>query len=152
MLCSTSGNRARLKMGRHSVPARLRNTERTLYMGCHVLTPAIGGSILILGGIGTGIAYIWETNVINGWGATVASTVTYLTPFGGVLLGFLLLGEMVHANQIVDGTIVIFGILVGQGRLRLPRSLTLSNDDKTVSPPQSEETRLRTRRSPQLNE
>ena len=116
--------------------------------GPMTLTPAIAGSVLILGGIGTGIAYIWYTNVINAWGATVASTVTYLTPIGGVLLGVLLLGETVHWNQIVGGTIVIFGILAGQGRLRLPHRLKQGNEDKTVLPPQSEETRLQTRRSP----
>jgi drug/metabolite transporter (DMT)-like permease len=54
------------------------------------------GACSYFGGIGTGIAYIWYTNVINAWGATVASTVTYLTPIGGVLLGVLLLGETVH--------------------------------------------------------
>lgn len=86
--------------------------------GAITLTPAVGWSVLILGGIGTGIAYIWYTNVINAWGATAASTVTYLTPIGGVLLGVLLLGESVHWNQIMGGVIVIFGILVGQGRLR----------------------------------
>ena len=99
--------------------------------GTITLTPAIAGSVLVLGGIGTGIAYIWYTNVINAWGATVASTVTYLTPIGGVLLGVLLLGETVHWNQIIGGTIVILGILVGQGRIRPPNRQNRNNDDKS---------------------
>ncbi|WP_426988572.1 DMT family transporter [Pseudarthrobacter sp. Y6] len=85
------------------------------------LNPGIVGSILILGGVGTGIAYIWYTNVINAWGSTMASTVTYLTPIGGVILGVMVLGETIHWNQIVGGTVVIIAILIGQGRLRPPQ-------------------------------
>ncbi len=32
------------------------------------LSPAIIGSVLLLGAVGTGVAYIWYTNVINAWG------------------------------------------------------------------------------------
>ncbi len=38
-------------------------------------------SVLTLGVLGTGLAYVWNTNVVAGWGATNASTVTYLTPW-----------------------------------------------------------------------
>ena len=85
------------------------------------LTPGIVESVVVLGGIGTGIAYVWYTNVINAWGATNASTVTYLTPITGIILGTLILGETIVWNQIVGGIIIIIAILVGQGRLRPPR-------------------------------
>ncbi len=81
------------------------------------LSPAIVGSILLLGAVGTGLAYIWYTNVINAWGATVASTVTYLTPVVGVVLGVLVLDERVQWNQLVGGIIVILAVLVSQGKL-----------------------------------
>ncbi|MDJ0337870.1 DMT family transporter [Cryobacterium sp. PH31-O1] len=91
--------------------------------GTVTLTPGIVASVVVLGGVGTGLAYIWYTNVINAWGATIASTVTYLTPIGGVLLGVLILGEALRWNEIVGGTIVIIAILIGQGQLR-PRRRT----------------------------
>ncbi|TFD82824.1 EamA family transporter [Cryobacterium fucosi] len=86
------------------------------------LTPGIVGSVIVLGGIGTGIAYVWYTNVINAWGAPSASTVTYLTPITGILLGVLILGETILWNQVVGGIIVVLAILVGQGRLRPPHN------------------------------
>ena len=84
------------------------------------LSPAIIASIVLLGAVGTGIAYIWYTNVINAWGATIASTVTYLTPIGGVVLGILVLGEKIRWNEIAGGIIVVLAILTSQGRLPLP--------------------------------
>ncbi len=83
------------------------------------LTPSIVVSILLLGAVGTGLAYIWYTNVINAWGATIASTVTYLTPIGGVLLGVLVLHERIEWNEIIGGVVVIVAVLVSQGRVKL---------------------------------
>ncbi|MGN6609078.1 MAG: DMT family transporter, partial [Jatrophihabitans sp.] len=78
------------------------------------------GSVLALGMFGTGLAYLWNTNVINAWGATNASTVTYLTPVVGVALGAIVLDEGVRWNEPVGAALVIVGIGVGQGRVRLP--------------------------------
>lgn len=89
------------------------------------LSPAIVISIILLGAIGTGLAYIWYTNVINAWGATVASTVTYLTPIGGVILGILVLGEHIYWNEIVGGIIVVLAVLVSQGRLKASWAMPL---------------------------
>lgn len=80
------------------------------------VTPAIVASMVVLGAVGTGIAYVWYTNVINAWGATIASTVTYLTPITGVLLGILVLGESLHWNEIVGVLVVVVAILISQGR------------------------------------
>jgi drug/metabolite transporter (DMT)-like permease len=79
-------------------------------------------SVAVLGVIGTGIAYIWYSNVINSWGATIASTVTYLTPVTGIALGVAVLGEHIRWNEIVGGGVVILGVLVSQGRIRARRS------------------------------
>ena len=57
------------------------------------LTPRVVASVLALGVLGTGLAYVWLTNIVVGWGATNASTVTYLTPLVGVVLGVVVLGR-----------------------------------------------------------
>lgn len=83
------------------------------------LSVSVVASIVLLGGVGTGFAYIWYTNVINAWGATIASTVTYLTPVGGVLLGVAVLDETIEWNEVLGGGVIILGVLISQGRLRI---------------------------------
>ncbi|WP_127131591.1 DMT family transporter [Georgenia sp. SYP-B2076] len=83
------------------------------------LTPAIVASIVVLGALGTGVAFIWNTDVVIAWGATLASTVTYLTPVVGVVLGVVVLHETLSINQPIGAAIVILGILIGQGHVRL---------------------------------
>lgn len=51
------------------------------------------------------------------WGATNASTLTYLTPLLGVTLGAAILAEPVRWNEPVGAIIIIVGIALGQGRL-----------------------------------
>ncbi len=80
-------------------------------------------SMVALGVLGTGLAYVWNTNVVQDWGATSASTVTYLTPVVGVLLGVAVLGERFAWNQPLGAVLVVVGIAVGQGRLRRRPSL-----------------------------
>ncbi len=74
-------------------------------------------SVLALGAVGTGLAYVWNNNVVTAWGATNASTVTYLTPVVGVLLGVVILREPLGWNEPVGAAIVIIGVAVTQGRL-----------------------------------
>jgi len=85
------------------------------------LTPGIVASLLTLGILGTGIAYIWNINVLRAWGPTNASTVTYITPVVGVLLGVIVLGETFSANQPAGAALVLVGILFTQQRIRLSR-------------------------------
>jgi drug/metabolite transporter (DMT)-like permease len=79
-------------------------------------------SVLVLGVVGTGLAYVWNTDVVAGWGATNASTVTYLTPLVGVALGVLILSEHVSWNQPLGAFVVVLGITISQERLQV-RSL-----------------------------
>jgi drug/metabolite transporter (DMT)-like permease len=74
-------------------------------------------SVLALGAAGTGLAYVWNNNVVTAWGATSASTVTYLTPVVGVLLGVVILREPLGWNEPAGAAIVVTGIAVSQGRL-----------------------------------
>jgi drug/metabolite transporter (DMT)-like permease len=88
-----------------------------------VLTPVeldlwIVLSMLLLGCVGTGIAYIWNQNTVRAWGPTRASTVTYITPVVGVVLGVVLLGEHLSWNEPVGALVVFLGILLAQDRLR----------------------------------
>jgi drug/metabolite transporter (DMT)-like permease len=81
------------------------------------LSPAVTGSVLALGALGTGIAYVWNTGVVAAWGATIASTVTYLIPIAGVALGVAVLAETLTWNEPVGAVIVILGVLTSQNRL-----------------------------------
>ncbi len=85
------------------------------------LDPWIIGSVLLLGCLGTGVAYIWNQNTLRAWGPTRASTVTYITPVVGVALGILILGEHVSWNEPVGAIVVFLGILLAQDRLRMRR-------------------------------
>ena len=81
----------------------------------------VAGSVAALGVLGTGLAYVWNTNVVSSWGATNASAVTYLTPVVGVVLGIVVLGEGLSWNEPLGALIVIAGIAVSQGRLKALR-------------------------------
>ncbi|MDQ1579777.1 MAG: hypothetical protein QOD05_552 [Microbacteriaceae bacterium] len=79
-------------------------------------------SLLALGTLGTGLAYIWNMNVLRAWGPTAASGVTYVTPVVGVALGIIVLNESLSWNAPVGAAIVIVGILLTQQRIRLEPS------------------------------
>ena len=80
----------------------------------------VGLSVAALGVVGTRLAYVWNTNVVGEWGATNASTVTYVAPVVGVGLGIAVLGETLTWNEPLGAVIVIAGIAVNQGRLKAP--------------------------------
>ena len=85
------------------------------------LAPVAG--LIVLGTLGTGVAYAINFRLIQDEGATNASTVTYLLPVVAVVLGAAFLAEAVTAN-VVAGTLVVFvGIALAQQRVRLPGRL-----------------------------
>jgi drug/metabolite transporter (DMT)-like permease len=75
--------------------------------------------MLLLGSIGTGIAYIWNFRNVKIAGSVVASTVTYLTPIVAAILGVLLLKEKVHFIQLLGGVLILLSATLVQGRLKL---------------------------------
>lgn len=79
------------------------------------------GAMVALGALGTGAAYVWNTRVVDAWGAQRASTVTYLTPLVGVVLGMLVLDERLHWYEPVGGALVVLGVVVAQRAGRGPR-------------------------------
>jgi drug/metabolite transporter (DMT)-like permease len=80
------------------------------------------GSLVLLGALGTGLAYVWSFNVQRAWGPTSTSTVTYLTPVVGVVLGIVILGERLSWNEPLGALLVILGILLAQNRIRFRRA------------------------------
>ncbi|HWM40324.1 MAG TPA: DMT family transporter [Streptomyces sp.] len=82
------------------------------------LTSSVVLSMVALGAASTGLAYVWNTNVVEAWGAANTAAVTYLTPVVGVVLGILVLREPLTWNQPVGAGLVIAGILAAHGRLR----------------------------------
>ncbi|MFI5198933.1 MAG: DMT family transporter [Candidatus Limnocylindrales bacterium] len=81
------------------------------------ITSSVVLSMLALGALGTGIAYVLNYRIVAAAGATTASTVTYLTPLVAILVGFVFLGEPLTWNEPIGGLIVVLGVAVSQGRL-----------------------------------
>jgi len=81
------------------------------------LTVSIVLAMAVLGAVGTGIAYVWNTNVVTAWGAVNGAAVTYLTPVVGVLLGVVLLREPLRWNEPLGAVLVVLGVLAAHGRL-----------------------------------
>jgi len=82
------------------------------------LPPKVLASMLALGALGTGIAYLIFYRLIGEIGATAASTVTYLVPVVAVTLGVAVLGEAVGWNDFVGAAVVLLGVAVAGGQLR----------------------------------
>ncbi len=97
-----------------------------LALGPFHLNIWVVGSILLLGCLGTGVAYYWSVNVLRAWGPTGQSTVTYAIPVVGVLLGVLVLGDHLTWNEPVGAVLVLLGILLTQGRLLRRRPTDVS--------------------------
>ena len=72
-------------------------------------------SVLTLGALGTGIAFVLNMRNIQLVGATTASMVTYLIPVFAVLLGVLVLDEHLTWHQPVGALVVLVGVAIAQG-------------------------------------
>jgi drug/metabolite transporter (DMT)-like permease len=79
-------------------------------------------SLVILGTIGTGVAYVLNYRLIADLGSTAASTTTYLLPVVAVLLGALALDEPVTLPMVAGTVLVLAGIALVQHQVSLPRT------------------------------
>jgi drug/metabolite transporter (DMT)-like permease len=77
--------------------------------------------MLALGALGSGIAYVLSNHIVIEAGSTIASSVTYITPLFAVAAGSVFLSESLAWYQPVGGAIVLLGVAISQGRVRLPR-------------------------------
>jgi drug/metabolite transporter (DMT)-like permease len=73
-------------------------------------------SLLALGILGTGIAYVLNNGIIRDAGPTAASTVTYIVPLVATAVGVAVLGEPLTWYEPVGALIVILGVAVSQRR------------------------------------
>jgi drug/metabolite transporter (DMT)-like permease len=89
------------------------------------------GAVVVLGVVGTGLAYVFQYDVVRAAGTVVGSTVTYLIPVVSVLLGVLVLGERLGAAQLVGFAIVLSAALMVN---RVPRRrLGAGGDPKSAT-------------------
>jgi drug/metabolite transporter (DMT)-like permease len=68
-----------------------------------------------LGMLGTGVAYLLHFRLIERWGPTRASLVTYVIPVVAVVLGFTLLDERLRPIELVGAVLIIGGVVLVNG-------------------------------------
>ncbi|MDH6461597.1 drug/metabolite transporter (DMT)-like permease [Micromonospora sp. A200] len=88
------------------------------------LSAPVVGSVVTLGALGTGLAFVINLRNIRVAGASTASTVTYLIPIFAVLIGAVVLDERMNWHQPVGALVVLLGVAVTQGLVgrRRPRA------------------------------
>ena len=75
-------------------------------------------SVLLIGVICTGVAYILFFRLIAQLGPAKAISVTYLIPAFGILWGALFLGETISLMMLLGGGIILLGVALTTGVLR----------------------------------
>jgi drug/metabolite transporter (DMT)-like permease len=88
-----------------------------LEWGAVRLTGRVAASIVLLGLLCTGLAYVLYFRLIADIGATSASAVNYVVPIAAVLVGAVFLGEAVTWNVVAGGLIVLLGMAYAENRL-----------------------------------
>jgi drug/metabolite transporter (DMT)-like permease len=81
----------------------------------------VTASMLALGIGGTAVAYVLYFALIAGAGASRAILVTYLVPPLAVAYGVLLLGEPLRATAVIGLVLILGGVGLGTGNVRLSR-------------------------------
>ena len=67
-------------------------------------------SIIWLGILGSGVAYLFVFRLFSHWGATRTTLVAYLIPVVGIVLGYLVLAEPVDGRLVIGTALIISGI------------------------------------------
>ena len=80
------------------------------------------GSVFILGTVGTAFALLLYFRMLQGYGASKASLVTYLIPPFAVAYGVGILDESLHLNAILGLALILGGVALGSGALRFSRT------------------------------
>ncbi len=87
----------------------------------HALPVRVVVSVVALGVLGTGLAYILNYGLIRAAGATLASTVTYVIPLFATVEGVAVLGERLTWYDPIGAAVVILGVAVSQGWVAVAR-------------------------------
>jgi drug/metabolite transporter (DMT)-like permease len=77
-------------------------------------------SLLVVGVLCTGVAYILYFRLIERAGPARALTVTFLVPVFAIAYGVLFLGESVTAWMLLCGTVILLGTSLSSGLVKLP--------------------------------
>ena len=93
----------------------------------HMTSWKVTASVLTLGIAGTGLAYILYYGLISGAGASRAILITYLVPTFAVFYGAVLLGEPVTAAAVGGLALVLAGVGLGTGAVRLGRARRIAS-------------------------
>ena len=81
-----------------------------------VLSLPVVLSLLSLGFLSTGLAYVINFRLIGEAGATTASAVNYVVPVFAVLLAAVLLGERIGVTLVLGGLLVLGGVAYAEDR------------------------------------
>ncbi|HZU74354.1 MAG TPA: DMT family transporter [Acidimicrobiales bacterium] len=71
-------------------------------------------SLVALGAVNTGVAYVWYFQLTRATGAAASSMVTYVSPVVAVVLGAAVLGESLGWELFVGGAVVLAGVAMAQ--------------------------------------
>ncbi|WP_336047356.1 DMT family transporter [Streptomyces sp. CA2R101] len=83
-------------------------------------------SLLILGALGTGVAFLMQYGLVRDAGVTLASMVTYLVPVISTLAGVAVLHEALNWHQPVGAVVILAGAALSQ---RTGRTAALRGPD-----------------------
>lgn len=73
-------------------------------------------AIILLGVFASGIAYVWNAQVIAHFGSARGSSVSYLIPIVAIVSGFLFLDEKLTPHQLIGGIVILLGIWLSKDK------------------------------------
>jgi drug/metabolite transporter (DMT)-like permease len=91
------------------------------------------GALLVLGLLGTGLAYILYFRLIADLGAAKASSVNYVVPVVAVVLGILVLDEPLTWHLAVGGALVLVSMAYSRRQSKPKQEPSRAGTDVTVS-------------------
>lgn len=80
------------------------------------------GSVAALGVVGTAVAYLVFYNIVTRYGAARTALVAYLLPAFALFYGAVFLDEALTLNALLGLALILAGVALGSGVLRLRRS------------------------------
>jgi drug/metabolite transporter (DMT)-like permease len=94
-------------------------------------------SVLALGALGTGLAFLVQYGLVAEKGPTIGSMVTYLIPIVATAAGALLLHESLSWNEPVGAVIILLGAALTQRRSKQPAETAPARMSGPASAPRS---------------
>jgi drug/metabolite transporter (DMT)-like permease len=79
-----------------------------------MLSSAVALSVVALGVLSTGIAYVLNYRLIQDEGPTAASMTNYLAPVVAVVLGVAFVDEQLSWNLVVGTAVVLVGVWIAE--------------------------------------